>query len=193
MPTDRIDEFVARKSSWIIKKLAEQNRRNDVLSSVISFDSVLYHGAFYRVEYTPNVKSVRMGSGVVLMPEKYKDNKQAAMRAFAAMYKRLASRELGMLLAEAATRTGLAYSAFDITNARTKWGSCDGNCNIRINWRMIMLDAELVEYVLIHELAHTRHHDHSAAFWAEVGRLMPRYAAARKRLKTYAVLTSLYR
>ena len=56
-----------------------------------------------------------------------------------------------------------------------------------------MLDRELTEYVIVHELAHTVYHNHGAAFWAEVKKHLPQYATQRNRLKTFSAVTGLYR
>ncbi|MDE7108058.1 MAG: M48 family metallopeptidase, partial [Clostridiales bacterium] len=66
-------------------------------------------------------------------------------------------------------------------------------CSIRLNWRLVMLDDELVTYVIVHELCHTAYHDHSSQFWDLVGRLMPNYKSVKKRLKSFSVLTTMYR
>ncbi|MBD5132723.1 MAG: M48 family metallopeptidase [Clostridiales bacterium] len=185
-----IEKFLAEKSGWIAKKLAESKRKTDALSTVINGQNILYHGAFYAVEISAERKRTAFDNGKLLLPEKYEGNR---FYAIAQWYKRIAKTELKLLLDECSARIGLKYGEFSLTNAKTKWGSCDGKCNIMLNWRLAMLDSELVEYVLVHELSHTVHHDHSAAFWQEVGKYMPRFKAAKKRLKTYSILTSLYR
>lgn len=191
-PMSHIEAFIGEKSNWIERKIAEQKRKTDLLSNVIAGECVLYHGAFLKAVSSADHKRIKIDGEYIFIPEKYKD-RTAADKALTAFLKRLAENELNILLADVSARTGLGYASFALTNARTKWGSCDGKCNIRLNWRLIMLDAELVEYVLIHELAHTVYHDHSKSFWAEVAKFMPRYNTAKKRLKTYSVLTSMYR
>ena len=115
------------------------------------------------------------------------------MRAVKNWFKRTAADMLAHVLEMYSLSTGLEYTSFALTNAGGKWGSCDGNGNIRLNWRLVMLDDALSGYVAVHELAHTVHHDHSAGFWAEVEKHCPDYKALRKRLKNFSVLTALYR
>jgi predicted metal-dependent hydrolase len=70
-------------------------------------------------------------------------------------------------------------------SARTRWGSCSPRTkNIRIHWRLGLGPIEVLDYVCAHEAAHLRHPDHSAAFWACVGGLMPHYQEPRAWLKT---------
>lgn len=190
---EHIEKFLEEKSEWVSKKLAEHARKTSVLSDVISGDCVMYHGRQCAVVPSEKHKRIAVADGELLLPIKYATDKSAALRAITAWFKRIAASELEAALAERSAKTGLKYKSFALTNARTKWGSCDGDCDIRLNWRLVMLDANLIDYVLIHELAHTVHHNHGAEFWALVKSFAPDYAATKKRLKTYSVLTTLYR
>lgn len=189
---ERIESFVAQKSDWIQKKLAEHARRTAFLGGVLDYSMGMLGGKACDMALSDVHKRIKAENGTIYIPIKYADD-VARKKAMAAWYKREATKVLEIKLQEISAATGLKYSSFSLTNAKTKWGSCDAQCNIRLNWRLIMLDGALVDYVIVHELSHTKHHDHSAAFWALVGTFYPIYKAARKALKTYAALTSLYR
>lgn len=70
-------------------------------------------------------------------------------------------------------QTGLNYQQMKISNASTRWGSCSSKGIINLNWRLIMASPEIIDYVIIHELAHTKHMNHSKSFWALVGKYCP--------------------
>jgi len=72
-----------------------------------------------------------------------------------------------------------------VSDARTRWGSCTRTGVVRLNWRLIQAPEAQIDYVLAHELAHLAHLDHSPAFWREVARLYPDFAAARKMLQKH--------
>lgn len=190
---EHIVKFLNEKSDWIRKKLDEYEKKTDALADVISGASVMYHGQSYAVVPSEKHKRTALCDGKLCLPIKYSTDKQTAARAISAWFKRIAKVELGAALAETSAETGLKYKSFALTNARTKWGSCDGDCDIRLNWRLVMLDDVLTRYVLIHELAHTVHHNHGTEFWRLVKSYAPDYAATKKRLKAFSVLTSLYR
>ena len=74
------------------------------------------------------------------------------------------------------------------TKARTLWGSCTGRDVIRLNWRLLLVPAECREYVVVHELAHIRHKNHSREFWSMVETHCPEYKNLRQKLQDYAPL-----
>jgi predicted metal-dependent hydrolase len=82
-----------------------------------------------------------------------------------------------------APRLEVRYSAFSLSSAGTRWGSCTVAGNIRLNWRLIHYPLALIDYVVAHELAHLREMNHSPAFWATVGLVYPDYDGARLALR----------
>ena len=65
---------------------------------------------------------------------------------------------------------GFTYNNASVRNQRTRWGSCSQKNNISLNLKLVLLPKELIDYVILHELVHTRIHDHSKKFWAELDR-----------------------
>ncbi len=82
-----------------------------------------------------------------------------------------------------AAQLGVQYHSFSLSNATTRWGSCNSQGKIRLNWRLIHYAPHLIDYVLVHELAHLREMNHSPRFWATVQSVFPHYATARAELK----------
>jgi hypothetical protein len=101
--------------------------------------------------------------------------------------RRLASRELRARLDELARTHRFTVAGVSIRNQRTRWGSCAPSGRISLNWRLIQVPPVVCDYVLLHELTHLRHLNHSARFWRELGRLCPHHAEARRWLRRSGV------
>jgi len=77
----------------------------------------------------------------------------------------------------------VAYGQITIRNQKTRWGSCSSKGNLNFNCLLMLCPPQVRDYVIVHELSHRKHMDHSAAFWAEVERVLPDYKQHRDWLK----------
>jgi predicted metal-dependent hydrolase len=78
---------------------------------------------------------------------------------------------------------GVRPASLTIRNQKSRWGSCSTRGTLSFNWRLIMAPPEVLDYVVVHELAHMMEHNHSKAFWALVAKYCPDYLAHRNWLK----------
>ena len=88
-------------------------------------------------------------------------------------------------LNERSLATEIEFNQAFVKNLTGRWGSCDQEKNISLSLFLIQLPDPLIDYVITHELAHTHHMNHSAAFWVEVAKNCPNYKVLRKNLKEY--------
>jgi len=113
-----------------------------------------------------------------------KQNKALA-DSFAAVDRAEARRILTSRLKQLAEKYGFTYHRVSLRNQHTRWGSCSRKNNISLNLKLAVLPDELIDYVILHELVHTRVYDHSKKFWFELDRYIGSGKALAKKLKKY--------
>jgi predicted metal-dependent hydrolase len=100
----------------------------------------------------------------------------------------VAARELPLRVEELAAAHGFRPSALSIRNQRSRWGACSPRGRLTLNWRLIQMPPDVRDYVILHELAHLQHLNHSARFWQKLARVCPGYKEARAWLSANARL-----
>jgi len=110
---------------------------------------------------------------------------EAAKRAAVRALRREGERYLPKRLADIARAEGYSYASCQLKQLRGRWGSCDQNKHIVLNVYLMQLPDELIDYVIYHELAHTRHMNHGEGFWAEITAHLPEARQRRKQMKSY--------
>ena len=100
-------------------------------------------------------------------------------------YRRQAKARLEERAAYFASRMGVSNQRISVRAAKTRWGSCSAKGNLNFHWKLILMPPQVLDYVVVHELAHRKEMNHSPAFWAEVEKILPDYRERRKWLKTY--------
>lgn len=97
--------------------------------------------------------------------------------------KKTAKFKLAGMLQSLSQDTGLAFSKLTIRNQKTRWGSCTSDKTVSLNYKLLFLPPELAAYVMIHELCHTKHLNHSSSFWNLVSQFDPNWKTHRSELR----------
>lgn len=107
---------------------------------------------------------------------------EAAVKAW---YRVMAKRVISQRTAAYAEIMKVDYNRISIREQSTRWGSCSAKGNLNFNWKLLLMPPRVLDYVVVHELAHRWEMNHSKRFWAVVGQAMPDYIEQRKRLRDY--------
>jgi predicted metal-dependent hydrolase len=119
--------------------------------------------------------------------KEYEKQKKTFNHIFHSIDRKLARKILLRRLQRLAEKYGFTYNRVCIRNQRTRWGSCSAVGDISLNIKLVALPGELLDYVLLHELVHTRVHNHSQQFWKELGKYVPDPKAKISVLKDYGL------
>ncbi|MBP6230558.1 MAG: M48 family metallopeptidase [Paludibacteraceae bacterium] len=103
-----------------------------------------------------------------------------------------AKRHFSPRLQHLATQHDFAYTGLRIQRSKTRWGSCSSKRNINLSAYLLFVPQHLSDYVLIHELCHTKEMNHSSKFWKLVAEINPHYIAHRKEMKKYSHIMHLF-
>lgn len=117
----------------------------------------------------------------------YEKQKKAFSDAFLSIDKAKAKRQIIARLHQLAERYGFTFSKVSVRNQKTRWGSYSAKGNISLNIKLVALPPDLSDYVLLHELVHTRVHNHSRKFWKELDKYVGDGKARAKKLVEYGL------
>ncbi len=98
---------------------------------------------------------------------------------------RAAKEQIPRRVAYFARQMGVTYGRITIREQKTRWGSCSSKGNLNFNWKLMLMPEEILDYVVVHELAHRREMNHSERFWTIVAEMLPDYRERRRRLKEW--------
>lgn len=178
-PLPVIERFVEQKRDWIAEKAAAARARAELRRAF----QVEIGGtaALLGREYP-----VRAGKRAAFSKEGFTVNPEKPVKPqLVGVYRSLARAHLTERTACYARQLGVRPAAIRITGASTRFGSCSGRDSLSFTWKLMLADPALVDYVVVHELAHIRQHNHSAQFWAEVEAAMPDYRERERRLSAF--------
>jgi predicted metal-dependent hydrolase len=181
-PLPRIEAVVRESERWIVRKVAEWSARRVPPMSWVEGARLPWLGGGLELQLGRGSRSMAAALPGALRVVTRDGSQEAIRRAVTAWYRKAARKVLVARVNELAARAGIAAPKVLVSSAMARWGSCNTQREVRLAWRLVKAPPELIDYVICHELAHLRHMNHSAAFWAEVERQLPGHAALRKRL-----------
>lgn len=185
--TEKVQALVNQKTRWIREKLLlQQEQEPPRAKEYVSGECFTYLGRNYRlkVESGP-VRRVNLKSGrlVVKVPASVQKREQYIQSALTDWYREHALERLQEKVGRYAKVVGTTPSSVAIRAFTGRWGSCSTKGNMEFNWKVIIAPNRIVDYVVVHELCHLHHHNHSPEFWQCDARIFPDYAESREWLK----------
>ena len=180
MDPEKIHDIVESKRPWLYKHLNHPRKYEDIPhppgKELVSGESLLYLGKEYRIEMLDSVNpDIQFDRKFIINRNSKIPTKDLVTR----WYKEKAKEQITPRVYDFANNLGVSFDKVDISDMRYRWGSCTPNNNLRFNWRLIKAAMNVIDYVIVHELAHLIEGNHSPRFWNIVKVHSPSYEKAR--------------
>ena len=179
----RIESLLGKHADWIRRKLDEWRTRRPAPLAWHAGAAVMALGERLTLVLDPaRPATVRDGDRLCIPAHAASDSGELAA-AVTAWLRRTAQAWFEQRAAHYAPALGVPLPAIRLSNARSRWGSCHPGGRVRLNWRLIQMPPELIDYVVVHELAHLREPNHSPRYWRWVAGVLPDYQELRRSLR----------
>ena len=190
-----IEKFVVSKSAWLskhIQVMALQEQK----SAIVSGNSVYFLGKAYRLqieeEHLLAEASVEFCDGYcfILTPHEYDQNElEALLNLF---YKKEALKCISPMVDDWSQKMSLKPTNIGFRKAKSRWGSCSSQNSLSFNYYLMKLPLPIINYVVVHELAHIKEKNHSKNFWAVVEKYLSNYQEIRYALREFERIISMH-
>jgi hypothetical protein len=189
MTDAEVRDCVEAKRQWIVEKLRSpqkyQERRHPPGKELVNGEAALFLGRDYRIWISETVTGEVEFANRFLVPPDRRTKRRDVLRSW---YIAQAKKIILERAAQHARAMGVKYTRAQIVNTRYSWGSCSPKDHLAFNWRLIKAPMFVIDYVVIHELAHLIEGNHTSAFWSVIRAQTPTMHRARSWLREHGQL-----
>ena len=187
-PDEGIEDIIESKRPWIYKNLAEWRDLNAtrVLREYRNGEGFLYLGRSYRLLLVADqADPLLLRSGRFRLRRDLVDKGEipAAKAAFRDYFIARGTERIAQRIHYFAPKVGITPSSIDVRELGRRWASCSPNGSLAFHWKCMMAPPRIIDYIVVHELCHYHHLDHSDAFWNEVDKIMPDFRERKEWLR----------
>ncbi|MEQ1600926.1 MAG: M48 family metallopeptidase [Methylophilaceae bacterium] len=184
----QLEQILLSKINWIQRKL--ETRQERVIETMQWRDGanllLLGNTIKLSVKQHNHSRAIAYRAGVLQVALPGVEDELAIARKVLQWYQKQALTDFGRRIELLAAKLDVPTPKLFISNARTRWGSCNSKNEIRLSWRLLQAPPHIINYVTAHELAHLKEMNHSVKFWTVVERIFPDYRNAEQELKSLA-------
>ena len=178
---EKIQEVVESKRQWIYEKVRHKQKYNDLPhppgKELVNGESALYLGRNYQIEITDSNEGEIRFEQRFLIPASLPVEKKEVLRSW---YIKKATEKIIPRVRHFAATLGVEFSDVKIADNKYRWGSCTPKDNLNFNWRLIKAPMFVIDYVIIHELAHLLVANHTPDFWNIIRAQTPKMDKAKQ-------------
>lgn len=181
----QLNQILQEKSAWILNKLALREASTIEPVQWQQGEHLLFLGQdiMLQVVETKGKSQVQLSADQLVVSIKDATSQTLVAKKAIQWFQQQAFEDFARRVEIFATKLGVKPPSVALSNAQSRWGSCNSRGQVRLNWRLIQAPPQVINYVVCHELAHLKEMNHSARFYAVLAQLFPDYADAEKLLK----------
>ena len=185
---EQVDAVVESKRMWIYRNLAEWRDLNAtaVVREWVNGETFLYLGRSYRLLLiAEQTETLKLKEGRFCLNRKLidKGGTKAAQKAFEAYYSDKGFQRITDRVKYYAPKVGVTTLSIKVKDMSFRWANCSKSGALSFHWKCMMAPPKIIDYIIVHELCHMHHRNHSDAFWNEVDKVMPDYRERKEWLK----------
>jgi len=191
VPLDEIQNFIHQKQDWIQKHLSRQEHAQHTQQKNFT-NGELHFWLGKRYPLTVNKgrpNFCEVNNQHIEVTCSYPERSHCVQKVLERWYKQQCEALITKRVKTFANQLNVTPSGIAIKHYKTRWGSCNHKKQLQFNWLLIMAPLEVIDYVVIHELCHLKHFNHSPAFWQMVAKVMPNFSEHKQWLNQQTYLT----
>jgi len=194
LSNEKIFAFVKAKEDWIKRRQAQNVQNSYINKNVVTYQTFLFLGVELSPIISTKTKEISKQDSALVIPQKFvMGDQEKTLRRIRKWMEQNAKTIIEQRVGYFSHRLKLPVTNLVINNNKTRWGVCSKDGTIAVNWRAVMLPANLLDYIVVHEFCHMLEFNHSKQFWAVVETVLPDWRATRKHLKQMNWLLTLFR
>lgn len=179
------------RATWVVEKLENWQSNKRAPQQWADGETILYRGENFTLRIIPGLFDAppQLRGTQLLIHLSDADSPVMIEKAVMKWYRRDALHLFSECIEHFAPLMNVSPREVKLSSARTQWGSCTTRGTVRLNWQLIKMPLDLIDYVVVHELAHLREMNHSAAFWSVVEAVCPDYMERRRQLRGWGIMS----
>lgn len=174
---EQIEDLLESKRTWIYRGLAEWRDLNAsrIEREYVNGEGFLYLGRTYRLKLVPDLQAPLMLKDGYFCLRATKGNVDVADDAFKAFYREKGAERIQRRVEYFRLKMDVTPKSVKVMDLKHRWASCSPGGNLNFHWRCMMAPLTIIDYIVVHELAHLIHPNHTPPFWTEIEKVMPDY------------------
>ena len=185
-----INNFIKKHQTWISNRIEkiEKAKINEIKFK--KNEEISIFGKEYNLIFSSSHKissKIKEGKIIIKLPKNNFNNRELIKLEFLKIIKEFAINSLNKRVKFYSEIIGNYPNSIKISHYKSKWGSCSFKGNLTFNWKIVFAPLEIIDYLVVHELCHLEHHNHSQKFWEKVGMFDKDYQINRKWLKENSI------